>query len=56
MTDGTLAAGLAAGGHSGAGAAVMFAVLGLAALAGYAAYRWQRRRDHSGDDETTGRS
>ena len=55
MNDGLLAASLAAGGHSGAGGAVMFAVLGLGALAGYGVYRWRQRRGHSGDDGT-GRS
>jgi MYXO-CTERM domain-containing protein len=43
MNDSVLAAGLAAGGHSGAGGAVMFAVLGLVALAGYGVYRWRQR-------------
>ena len=56
MNDGLLAASLAAGGHSGAGGAVMFAVLGLAALGGYGVYRWRQRRYNGGDDGTKGRS
>jgi hypothetical protein len=54
--DKVLATGLtAAGGHSGTGAAAMFAVLAGVALAVYGVARWRQRRGRGGNGGPAGR-